>query len=502
MRTRTSLLHDLRMTRRSDDRRVFRFPIWGTAPLLGALMLVIAGCSSEQWATGSSSTAGSGHTDAEGNCSLMVSSFTPTPTATGYKVSAHVSNRCNTNVSSQIMSVDMDTASAGGPWSSHTTTSPQHAGDFKGSDSLISLDVSATSSASGPTRFRLVIHGGVMINGRSEIKDKTVEETIGPYWASWKYGGGNRVVDTSDERTALVDALYASDFSFYDAISDTDVENLKSALAARDAAGGNAGGDTGAQSVDGVEGDEASADPLDEPAALEEVATSTLRSGAIVDNHTYVVHPKSADGWVTMRNRIHQFYTGALHEGDHLNANWSDALEYTVWGRGNGSYKWCGWMQKDKLQAASINHPNSECQDAYGTSPPAMKVTSFARIVNCNHCNHGTNIAINTGTWAYRNVRPWSDHEPPASRVGWIPKYSDPAHHTRTLVAWRYPTHNGQWVAIQYKGLAGNLNWAYIPRSVLPGARAASPSYALCAPHDSPYQPSGDTRTDWPKVCR
>jgi hypothetical protein len=117
MRTRTSLLRGPRTTRRGNvrrDIRSLRSPVWQAALLLGAVMLAITGCSSDQWATGSKSTAGSGHTDANGNCSLLVSDFNPTPTASGYKVSAWVTNQCNSKISGQVITADLDTASLGG----------------------------------------------------------------------------------------------------------------------------------------------------------------------------------------------------------------------------------------------------------------------------------------------------------------------------------------------------------------------------------------------------
>ena len=135
-------------------------------------------------------------------------------------------------------------------------------------------------------------------------------------------------------------------------------------------------------------------EPDEPPAVLEPVGDDDQRRGPEDEGRWKV---RVANGWVTVRNKIQQFYIGALHDDWTIDVVFGD--RNYLWGWGHGQYDYCGYINGNNVRNREEFETN-HCRNYDWISP-----SRIAGVINCDDCTGGTGVEIIRDVVAYRNVR-------------------------------------------------------------------------------------------------
>jgi len=173
-----------------------------TAATLAAVSFV--GCETV-WTTTTTTKDGATRVEAvDPGCHLLAA---PQPTVevsgAGYSVKYVASNTCDSTVDSQRFWLKVYTASdVNGPWTLADSKDPQ-----RNTPGMITAHVDATSNLSGPTYFKTDLYSEAHRSSHTYTSTMIWTTKVGPYWASWKYGGLDHHINGPAERAAVIAAL-------------------------------------------------------------------------------------------------------------------------------------------------------------------------------------------------------------------------------------------------------------------------------------------------------
>jgi hypothetical protein len=233
-------------------------------------------------------------------------------------------------------------------------------------------------------------------------------------------------------------------------------------------------------------------EPYEPPATLEPASGDDQRRGADDEGRWKV---RAQKGWVTVRNKVQQFYIGALYGSPDVDdRDWTIDVVFGdrgyLWGWGHGQYDYCGYINGNNVRNR-VEYETDHCRRFDRISP-----SRIAGIMNCDTCNGGTGVELIKDVVAYRNVRPWAganDH----TRNNVAMRYKQ-----GQRVAWRYVTKDRQWVAIVDGDIPSDSHWAFVPRDAF--RYADDPSLnSMCRAQGfgTPQEAQEEGHSDFPAVC-
>ena len=155
----------------------------------------------------------------------------------------------------------------------------------------------------------------------------------------------------------------------------------------------------------------------------------------------------------------------------------------------------CGWVFTGTTKQTSTK--------IVGTCPAyhAIDPVHFAKLINCNFCNHTwqqelvplteSGKPVNTNIPVYANVRPYAAKDEPHEKFTTLPTV---VNGVVQKVGWRYITRSGNYalVSVTYPRGSKYKRWAFIEAKWLPSTTT------LCKGKEPE---TASSRSGWPKVC-